>query len=72
MQSKENAPRNEKLGQTTSGSAEVEGSNDTNVGVDQSIWGKHWNRQTVAGHIYKDDVQTELDQLARDQGYTPM
>jgi hypothetical protein len=48
---------------------EGEGDADKGDDEDKSVWGKNWNRRTVAGYLYKDDVQREIERLIQ-EGHT--
>ena len=42
---------------------------EENVGEerDKSVWGKRWNKRTVLGHLYKDRVEEQVENLVAER-----
>ena len=46
------------------------GDGDKKIG--NQVWGKRWTRRTVAGYLFKGEIQEEMEKLIKDDDYTYM
>jgi hypothetical protein len=45
---------------------------DEAVRRESQVWGKRWTRRTAAGHLFKQEVEEEMERLIQTSGHTHM